>query len=60
MNAKQVPELETERLLLRPIRMSDSDAFLEIFSDARTMEYWSREPIDNLEDRHTDHRAEQH
>jgi ribosomal-protein-alanine N-acetyltransferase len=53
VNAKQIPELETERLLLRPIRMSDSDAFLAIFSDARTMEYWSREPIDNLEEAET-------
>jgi RimJ/RimL family protein N-acetyltransferase len=45
-----VPELETGRLLLRPIRMSDSDAFLEVFSDARVMEYWSSEPIATLEE----------
>jgi ribosomal-protein-alanine N-acetyltransferase len=53
VNARHVPELETGRLLLRPIRMSDSGAFLEIFSDARVMEYWSREPIETPEEAET-------
>ena len=39
------PELQTAHLRLRAIRKSDSDAFFEIFSDARTLEYWSDKPI---------------
>lgn len=53
MNAKHVPQLETARLLLRPMRMSDSSAFLEIFSDAKVMEYWSREPIETPKEAET-------
>jgi len=40
----------TERLLLRPLSMSDSGAFHDIFSDAETLQYWSREPITRLEE----------
>ena len=28
--------------------MSDSSAYLDIFSDARTLQYWTNEPISNL------------
>jgi ribosomal-protein-alanine N-acetyltransferase len=42
------PELETQRLFLRPLKLSDSSAWFEIFSDARVMHYWSREPIKSL------------
>ncbi len=53
MSARQVPELATERLLLRPIQMSDSSAFFEIFSDAEVMKYWSSEPIETAEEAET-------
>ena len=43
-------ELRTERLHLRPFVLSDSDAFFDIFSDARTLKYWSRKPIRNREE----------
>lgn len=42
--------LRTERLLLRPFSGDDAPAILEIFSDARTMEYWSAEPISSLDE----------
>ena len=48
--AKKANELRTERLLLRPLAMSDSSAYLDIFSDARTLQYWSNEPISNLKE----------
>jgi len=38
-------ELRTERLILRPIEMSDSVAFFDIFSDVQTLQYWGREPV---------------
>ena len=45
---KKPGEMRTERLLLRPLEMSDSDAYLDIFSDAETLLYWSREPITSI------------
>jgi RimJ/RimL family protein N-acetyltransferase len=50
MNVKHTPGLETERLQLRPITISDRWAFFEIFSDAEALEYWSREPIKTMEE----------
>jgi ribosomal-protein-alanine N-acetyltransferase len=47
---KKTDEMRTERLLLRSLEKSDSGAFLDIFSDARTMEYWSKEPISSIEE----------
>ncbi len=46
--ARKANKMQTERLLLRPLEMSDSSAFLGIFSDARTMQYWSKEPISSM------------
>jgi len=43
-----IPELKTQRLVLRPLHLSDSSAWFEIFSDARVMRYWSREPVESL------------
>ena len=45
---KKTSEMRTERLLLRPLEMGDSGAFLDIFSDAETLLYWSREPINSI------------
>jgi RimJ/RimL family protein N-acetyltransferase len=42
--------MRTGRLLLRPLEMSDSGAYLDIFSDARTLQYWSKEPVSGLEE----------
>ena len=41
---------KTERLLLRAITPRDDHAFLRIFSDPETMKYWSREPLDGLDE----------
>jgi len=38
-DARKVIELRTERLHLRPIKMKDSGAFLDIFSDAEVLRY---------------------
>lgn len=43
-------EIRTERLLLRPARADDLDAFHAILSDARTMIYWYRPPHTRLDD----------
>ena len=42
--------MQTERLLLRPLKMSDSGAYLDIFSDTMTLLYWSNEPISSIEE----------
>lgn len=41
---------KTRRLLLRPITPADDQAFLRIFSDPETMKYWSRGPLDGLDE----------
>ncbi len=46
--ADNATTIQTERLVLRPILKEDAPAALEVFSDARTMEYWSNEPITTL------------
>ena len=46
---KETNEIRTERLLLRPLETTDSSAFLDIFSDTKTLEYWSKEPITSME-----------
>lgn len=42
-------QLTTERLHLRPLRMSDAPALFGIFSDARIMTYWSTPPWTTME-----------
>jgi len=42
--------MRTDRLLLRPLEMSDSGAYLDIFSDTMTLLYWSNEPISSIEE----------
>jgi len=36
--------LSTERLLLRPLRITDAEALFKIFSDPEVMRYWSTPP----------------
>jgi len=47
---KKAEEMRTERLLLRPLEMNDSGAYLDIFSDTMTLLYWSNEPISSIEE----------
>lgn len=42
--------LQTARLVLRPLALSDAAALLPIFADAETMQYWSRGPILTLDE----------
>ena len=44
--------LSTARLLLRPLRKSDADALLGIFSDPEVMRYWSSTPWVSVEQAH--------
>ena len=41
--------LSTKRLLLRPLRASDADSRLNVFSDPKVMRYWSTPPWDSIE-----------
>ena len=43
-----LPVLKTERLTLRPLRMSDADALFPIFHDMETMRYWAHPAIRTL------------
>lgn len=42
------PVLKTERLVLRPLRMTDAEALFPAFSDAETMQYWSHSPLKSI------------
>jgi RimJ/RimL family protein N-acetyltransferase len=42
------PVLRTERLVLRPTRLSDAAALLPVFSDSETLRYWAFGPIETL------------
>ncbi|MGD8346103.1 MAG: GNAT family protein, partial [Lysobacterales bacterium] len=41
-------ELKTARLQLRPLQREDALAYLELFSDSKTMAFWSNEAIGSL------------
>ena len=41
--------LNTRRLLLRPLRGSDADALLGLFSDPKVMRYWSTPPWKSID-----------
>ena len=47
------PVLKTERLILRPIRMSDAHALFPLFSDPATMQHWSHAPLTRIEEMQT-------
>jgi RimJ/RimL family protein N-acetyltransferase len=44
MHAFQNLPLRTDRLVLRPLRETDTDALFAIFSDAKVMRYWTTPP----------------
>lgn len=43
-------EVHTRRLLMRPLRADDAPGMYAIYSDPRTMKYWSSVTISTLED----------
>lgn len=43
-------EVQTRRLLLRPLRADDAPGMYAIYSDPQTMQYWSSASINTLED----------
>ncbi|AMC34278.1 GNAT family N-acetyltransferase [Janthinobacterium sp. B9-8] len=45
-------ELQTSRLLLRPLQESDAAALLAIFSDEKVMQYWSTPLWDSIDIAH--------
>lgn len=42
--------LNTGRLYLRPLQLSDAEAMHGIYADPETMRYWSSEPVSQVED----------
>lgn len=46
----ELKPLRTARLVLRAVTHADDLAFLRIFSNPATMKYWSREPLETLEE----------
>jgi glyoxylase I family protein len=46
------PVLKTARLVLRPMRRSDAEALLPLFSDGETLRYWAFGPIETLSQMH--------
>lgn len=51
--AEKPDRLETARLVMRPIRLEDSPAFFDIFSDEETLRFWSGETLRDLEQART-------
>jgi ribosomal-protein-alanine N-acetyltransferase len=49
-SAENKGRISTARLLLRPMKVSDRDAVLDIFSDEKTLQFWSAEPISTLDE----------
>ncbi|MGM0369334.1 MAG: GNAT family N-acetyltransferase [Bacillota bacterium] len=46
----QFPELETERLVLREVKLEDAEDLLEVFSNPRVMKYYNMYPFESLEE----------
>ncbi|HET9222494.1 MAG TPA: GNAT family protein [Roseiflexaceae bacterium] len=44
------PVLETERLILREIRLSDAEEVFRIYSDPQVMRFWGSAPMASLEE----------
>jgi len=44
------PQLTTERLVLRAVTERDAPALYEIFSDPAVMRFWSRPPMESIEE----------
>ena len=50
--AHPVPVYETARLVLRPIRQDDAEALFPALSDDTNMTYWSRGPMETVDEVH--------
>ncbi|WP_249977979.1 GNAT family N-acetyltransferase [Vreelandella olivaria] len=50
MTQKFMPTIKTGRLVLRPLKLTDAEALLTIFSDPDVMKYWNTAPWNSLED----------
>ncbi|HET6564021.1 MAG TPA: GNAT family N-acetyltransferase [Xanthomonadales bacterium] len=48
-----VPDLETDRLLIRKLRLEDAPAMLEMLSDPETVLYWGRPVMTELQQAET-------
>jgi len=46
---RDIPVLTTERLLLRPMAMSDAEALAPALMDAANLTYWSSGPLDSVD-----------
>lgn len=44
------PVIETERLILKPLAIDDTESLLEIFSDPEVMRYWNTAPWTIIQD----------
>lgn len=44
------PVIETERLILKPLAIDDTESLLEIFSDPEVMRYWNTAPWMTIQD----------
>jgi RimJ/RimL family protein N-acetyltransferase len=50
MNPPVLPTIEAERIRLRPIEESDVEELYSIFSDPKVMRYWSRTPLESVDE----------
>jgi RimJ/RimL family protein N-acetyltransferase len=48
--SSQLPEIVADRIRLRTINESDFDQISAIFSDPKVMRYWSRTPLESVDD----------
>jgi RimJ/RimL family protein N-acetyltransferase len=46
----QQAELNSQRLLLRPLQLQDAEALHHLYADEQTMAYWSSAPVHSLEE----------
>lgn len=51
MDLKTIPrDLGTEKLLLRPLQLTDAEGMFAMLADEESMKYWSSPPIDHIDD----------
>jgi RimJ/RimL family protein N-acetyltransferase len=51
MDLKNIPrELDTERLHLRPLQLSDAEGLFAMLSDEESMKYWCAPPVNDVKD----------
>lgn len=50
MTQKFLPNIDTDRLSLRPLNSADAEALFRVFSDEEVMKYWNTPPWTSLND----------